>query len=70
MREVKEFLTLDEMKEKCDIADEHTDMLEVCVCSLYYYYYYQNLLFEKMISLRFAARSLEMQPRSEGHHSR
>lgn len=29
LREIKEFLSLDELKEKCDIADEHMDMLEV-----------------------------------------
>lgn len=30
MREIKEFLSIDELKEKCDIADEHMEMLEVC----------------------------------------
>lgn len=29
LREIKEFLTLDELKEKCDISDEHMEMLEV-----------------------------------------
>lgn len=29
MRETKEFLTIDELKEKCDIADQHMELLEV-----------------------------------------
>lgn len=33
LRENKEFLTIDELKEKCDIVDEHMDMLEVNIYS-------------------------------------
>lgn len=35
VREVKEFLTLEEMKDKCDVTDEHMDMLEVSGCFLH-----------------------------------
>lgn len=31
LREIKEFLSLDELKEKCDTADQHMTMLEVCL---------------------------------------
>lgn len=31
LRETKELLTLDELKEKCDIVDQHMDMLEVII---------------------------------------
>lgn len=34
VREIKEFLTLDELKEKCDTTDEHMDMLEVCLAAI------------------------------------
>lgn len=30
MRETKEFLTIDELKEKCETANQHMELLEVC----------------------------------------
>lgn len=30
VREIKEFLSLEDLKEKCDTTDEHMEMLEKC----------------------------------------
>lgn len=39
IRETKEFMSLDELKEKCDIVDQHMDMLQVPFEIIYFFLY-------------------------------